>query len=396
MKHSAPVRSRCAAEPSPRGSSTLRIASAQAAAGSPGQAIRGGGRGGVSGVPLRFLCERQWLEVNGGSTANLASRAGEGLPHAQLGAVQYLEYNDHRGGVASRCSLPRLRKMYAPPRGKAGCSCLYVRLFTTEEPTYPMSPSTGIVQSQVYFPPVEQILSCLPPLQHTFASWHTSGSTETAHFLELREAALGAATLSSASLRLLYEIASQQIQALRDVEPLSAWHARPVHERITLHAASYSAAQTQAVLPPGALVQKTVTIAMAGKLMLCTCVGDRKLERTHLRAVADALALPRRGVKHCSINPSTCDPVVEYGMLPGMVSPFLLPLQKTRVAAVVLLPWPRWWEDQGREVAVSLSLWESLLLPLRCLKDIVRSYARSPYPPVHLIELRKEENHGDE
>jgi len=143
-------------------------------------------------------------------------------------------------------------------------------------------------------------------------------------------------------------------------------------------------------------VQKTVTVDMAGKLLLCTYVGDQKLERTHLRAVAEALALPRRAAKHCSINPSTCDPVEEYGMLPGMVSPFVSPLRKTRVAAVVLLPWPRRWEEKGREVAVSLSLWESLLLPLHCLKDIVRGYARRAYPSAQLIELEGEENHGNE
>jgi hypothetical protein len=161
-------------------------------------------------------------------------------------------------------------------------------------------------------------------------------------------------------------------------------------------AVSHSATQTQAVLPPGALVQKTVTVEMAGKLLLCTCVGDQKLERTHLRAVAHALALPRRAAKHWSINPSTCDPVVEYGMLPGMVSPFVSPLRKTRIAAVVLLPWPRRWEERGREVAVSLSLWESLLLPLRCLRDIVRCYARRAYPFAQFIKLEGEENHGDQ
>ena len=256
-----------------------------------------------------------------------------------------------------------------------------------------MNPSTVITQAARDVLPVEQRLSRLFPLQHTFAARHTAGATEGVHFLELREAVLGAATLSCASLRLLYEIASQHIQALRDVEPLSAWHARPVHECIAFHAASYSAAQTQAVLPPGVLVQKTVTVEMAGKLLLCICAGDRKLERTHLRAVADALALPRRAVKHCSINPLTCNPVMECGMLPGMISPFVSPLRKTRVAAVVLLP--RWWEEKGREVDVSLSLWESLLLPLRCLKDIVCGYARYSYPHAQLIELEGEENNGD-
>ncbi len=216
-----------------------------------------------------------------------------------------------------------------------------------------MSPSTVIAQSYDVVLPVEQRLSWLPPLQHTFASWHTDGATEAAPILDRREAVLGAATLSGASL--LYEIASLHIQALHPFGPLSAWHTRPLHERIASHAASHSAAQTQAVLPPGALVQKTVTVAMAGRLLLCTCVGDQELERKHLRAVAHELALPRRAVKRCTINPSTCDPVEECGMLPGMVSPFVSPLWNTRVAAVVLMPWPRWWEEQEREVAVSLS-----------------------------------------
>ncbi len=259
-----------------------------------------------------------------------------------------------------------------------------------------MNPSTVIVQPDRDVLPVEQRLSRLSPLRHTFASWHTSGSTEGAPILDLREAVLGAATLSCASLRLLYEIASLHIQALHPLEPVSAWHTRPLHERIVSHAASHSAAQTQAVLPRGALIQKTVTVAMEGRLLLCTCVCDQELERKQLRAMADALALPRRAVKRCSINPSTCDPEEEFGMLPGMVSPFLPPLRSTRLAAVVLMPWPRWWEEQEREVAVSLSPWESLLLPLRCLIDIVRCYARHAYPYARLIELEREEYHGDE
>ncbi len=259
-----------------------------------------------------------------------------------------------------------------------------------------MSPSTVIAQFYVDVLPVEQRLSWLPPLQHTFASWHTAGATEGAPILDRREAVLGTATLSCASLRLLYEIASLHIQALHPLEPLSAWHTRPLHERIAFHAASHSAAQTQAALPPGVLVQKTVTVAMAGRLLLCTCVGDQELERKHLRAMAHELALLRCAARRCTINPSTCDPVVEYGMLPGMVSPFVSPLRKTRMAAVVLLPWPRRWEEQGREVAVSLSLWESLLLPLRCLRDSMCGYSRRAYPSAPFIELQKEENHDDE
>ena len=71
----------------------------------------------------------------------------------------------------------------------------------------------------------------------------------------------------------------------------------------------------------------------------------------------------------------------------GMLSPFLHPEREAGLAAFILLPWPQRWEAQEREVALSLSLWESLLLPLRCLRPLLRRYAKRAYPQVHLIEL---------
>ena len=79
-------------------------------------------------------------------------------------------------------------------------------------------------------------------------------------------------------------------------------------------------------------------------------------------------------------------------MLPGMVSPFLRPMRATRLAALVVLPWPRCWEAQMREVAISLSLWESLVLPLSCLRPLLRSYAARAYPEVRLIDLQGTED----
>jgi len=161
------------------------------------------------------------------------------------------------------------------------------------------------------------------------------------------------------------------------------------------HAATRSAAQTQAVLPAGVLVQKTVTVAMGGQWLLCSCTGDQAFSRTQLCAIGEALALPPRVARRCTINPATCDPVREYGMQLGMVSPFLPPRRRTRLAAVALIPWPREWEEQEREVAVSLSLWESLLLPLRCLREIMCGYARQAYPHLRVIEIQGEENEDD-
>ena len=78
-------------------------------------------------------------------------------------------------------------------------------------------------------------------------------------------------------------------------------------------------------------------------------------------------------------------------MQPGMVSPFLHPSHHTGLGALVLLPWPERWEAHEREVAISLSLWESLVLPLRCLRQLIRSYARRAYPGVRIIELESED-----
>ena len=52
---------------------------------------------------------------------------------------------------------------------------------------------------------------------------------------------------------------------------------------------------------------------------------------------------------------------------------------------------PERWEAHEREVAIPLSLWESLVLPFRCLRLLIRSYARRVYPRVRIIELESED-----
>ena len=79
-------------------------------------------------------------------------------------------------------------------------------------------------------------------------------------------------------------------------------------------------------------------------------------------------------------------------MLPGMVSPFLPPLHSSRLEAVVQVPWPTDWEYQGKAVGVSLSLFESLILPLSCFRAILRQYARRAYGPgIRWIELLQQD-----
>jgi hypothetical protein len=237
---------------------------------------------------------------------------------------------------------------------------------------------------------VEEVLYDLPPLEGVFLHWHIHGVTATTpgitSLLYRREQMLGTATLPGASIRLLYECATDCLRRL-PVPVYSPWDSRPLHARLLRHGPSQRAAETQALLPPGVLVQKTVSVSLGERLLLCTSVGTRSLTRWQLRDMAAALALPFRTLKRCTINSSAHTSVKAFAMQPGMVSPFLPPEQAAHLSALVLLPWRELWEAQEREVALSLSLWESLALPVRCLRPLLRQYARRVYPQVRLIEL---------
>ena len=239
----------------------------------------------------------------------------------------------------------------------------------------------------------EEVLYDLPPLEGVFLHWHTHGVTATTpgitSLLSRREQMLGAATLPGASIRLLYECAADCLRGLM-MPVYSPWDSRPLHARLLRHGPSQRAAETQALLPPGVLVQKTVSVTLGERLLLCTGVGTGSLTRWQLRDMAAALALPYRVLKRCTINSSTHTSVEAFAMQPGMVSPFLHPERAVPLSALVLLPWRERWDAQEREVAISLSLWESLVLPVRCLRPLLRQYARRAYPQVHLIELGSE------
>jgi len=212
---------------------------------------------------------------------------------------------------------------------------------------------------------LEQVHHRLLPVQDTFARWQRAGGSARSQALVLRERLLGPATLSSASLCLLYDISSQFVDDLP--------------QRICWYAPTLSASETQAVLPPQVLVQKTVSVEMAGRLLLWTGVGEYEHTLDQRRVVASALGLPHRAARQCSTNSATCRPEEEFAMLPGMVSPFLSPWRPTRLVSVMQVPWPTAWEEQGKAVGVSLSLFESLILPLSSFRAIVLQYSARAY-----------------
>ena len=251
--------------------------------------------------------------------------------------------------------------------GNGECICHVVTMVkAASQPTDPGIPSPPL-PAKDHLAYLEQANCRLLPVQKTFARWQRAGGSAPSQELVLRERLLGPATLSSASLRLLYDISSQFVDNLP--------------EHICWHAPTLSASETQAVLPPQVLVQKTVSVEMAGQLSLWTGIGDYEHTLDQRRVVASALGLPRRAARQCSTNPATCRPEEEFAMLPGMVSPFLSPLRPTRLVSVVQMPWSRAWEEQGKAVGVSLSLFESLILPLSCFRAVVLQYAAQAYAP---------------
>jgi hypothetical protein len=242
---------------------------------------------------------------------------------------------------------------------------------------------------------LEEVLYDLPPLEGVLLHWHMHRAAAlTPGIMSLfcrRKYLLGPATLPGTSIQLLATCLEECLPCGVGETGISAWEARPLHTRLVRHRHSHSAIETQALLPPGVLVQKTVTLTMDELLVLCTGVGTWRLSRKALHAIAKALGLSSRRSRHATINPESFHTVEEFGMLPGMASPFLRPMRATRLAALVVLPWPRCWEAQMREVAISLSLWESLVLPLGCLRSLLRSYAARAYPEVRLIDLQGNE-----
>lgn len=163
------------------------------------------------------------------------------------------------------------------------------------------------------------------------------------------------------------------------------------YQQLLIHKPSLTAAETQMLLPVGCIVQKTITLQLGPRLLQVSGIGDFSLGRHSIRSMASVLGLSRREASHHAINPAHCDPEKEYGLQAGIVSPFLPPMYPTRLAAVVQLPWPVEWEREPREVAISLSLCECLILPLDSFHDVLREYAKRAYPDhVPFLMLPKE------
>lgn len=230
-------------------------------------------------------------------------------------------------------------------------------------------------------------ISSSPTLQEREQALVSDPSLQFAHILKLlpfrpalaealrrRESVLGEATLSCCTLHWLLQ------QVAINLLPLSwsGW--------VSWHAPTLTAKDTQDVLPRGVLVQKTVTLELPTGLVVWTGIGNFHLRRRHRHALADALGIFRHLCDDAPLNPATVDPLIELGMVPGMVSPWMDPSRQSRVRTVV------WLQETEQEhpqslVAISLSRYESLLLPASLLPLLLQRYIQTVYPRVRFLAL---------
>ena len=87
------------------------------------------------------------------------------------------------------------------------------------------------------------------------------------------------------------------------------------------------------------------------------------------------------------INPAEYSPEEDLGLLTGMVSPFWAPGRSThRLHAFILLTEPTGDGEQPAPlVAISLSPWESLLVPRAQFRVLVQRYAQRAYPTLRWL-----------
>lgn len=191
--------------------------------------------------------------------------------------------------------------------------------------------------------------------------------------LDRRETDMGAGTVAAEAIALLMRIASAH-----GVGDLAA--------RVHHHEPTYSASAKQSHMPGDVLVQKTLSLKCGSAYLLATGVGAWHISRAAQRAFAARDCLPASANGSFTINPTSFDVASELGLAPGMVSPFLKPGIASRLERVVILE-PV--DIDATQFAVSLSLFESLVLPVTHFVGIISDYlsAALPHLPQRIARL---------
>lgn len=241
---------------------------------------------------------------------------------------------------------------------------------TTQKTTDKTAPIHGpvplIAENKPNFDLIKHLLESCTPLPTIFKNMQ-EGKIDDA--LKQREKKLSAATLSAKTIYLLWKISKKE--GIHDLE-----------NRIIYHEPSVKAEDKQSLIFDSH-VQKTVTILIGNKFILCSSIGILKIERKLLRKIASKLDIPRSEF-NIYLNPSIFVPEIELGLLRGIVSTFFSPNRITQLSIVALII-PSSFPD--KDIAISLSPFESLLIPSALFPKIVKKYAKLAYPYIPFVEL---------
>ena len=128
---------------------------------------------------------------------------------------------------------------------------------------------------------------------------------------------------------------------------------------IVIHEASISALEKQAILSVDVVVQKSLTIKMAGKCYLVTGLGDFFLPKSLFGFIGRQFGHTRAQWKSATINPAGEHPADLCGLYPGIVSPFSRHPYR--------VPWDHFlpsYQPSATQCAISLSVTTSLIVPI--------------------------------
>jgi hypothetical protein len=191
--------------------------------------------------------------------------------------------------------------------------------------------------------------------------------------LDERAAVLGSAMLPPASILLLKRLLHEKELRM----------AAQIHGP---HDPTYHAWEKQSLLPRGTYVQKTTTLRLGGKLFLVCSIGDQHFGEHEQALLATYLGLSRSAARQATFNPKDFT-AAEYGLFPGIVSPFLPFGAEKPLYAVVQLAWPAAWNE--RNVGVSVSLCETVSIPLSDYGGILCSYLPQSLP-IYFLDQTEE------
>lgn len=223
------------------------------------------------------------------------------------------------------------------------------------------------------FSTVDRIIQALPPIETSWAALPSPGAISQ---LTQREKLLGSASISRRAFQLMHEI----------IYDMNLCHL------IIRHPPSLKASTKQSLIDGRLkgvtlLVNKTVTLRLGTQHLLLTGAGNFAVSRQLLQQIAARLALSKRMVKTCRINPTDFPPESELGLQTGMVSPFIAPaVSRQKLRGIMLLATPQIDADD-QMVAISLSPFESLVVRLCDFGALAYVYARRAYPDLYWTKV---------